>query len=89
MISALASPSALLRLAFIVRARALRSLFAVALGIGAAVFRATRCWCRPCCVLFRVRPGHELCRVMSALLRAFQCCVLRPVVLSVAFLLAA
>jgi hypothetical protein len=36
------------------------------------------------CVLFVFRPGHELCRVMSALLRALQCCVLRPVVLPVA-----
>jgi hypothetical protein len=35
-----------------------------------------------CCFVFR--PGHELCRVMSALLRALQCCVLRPVVLPVA-----
>ena len=33
---------------------------------------------------FVFRPGHELCRVMSALLRAWQCCVLRPVVLPVA-----
>ena len=35
-----------------------------------------------CCFVFR--PGHELCRVMSAPLRALQCCVLRPVVLPVA-----
>jgi hypothetical protein len=35
-----------------------------------------------CCFVFR--SGHELCRVMSALLRALQCCVLRPVVLPVA-----
>jgi hypothetical protein len=35
-----------------------------------------------CCFVFR--PGHELCRVMSALLRALQCCVLRPVMLPVA-----
>jgi len=62
----------------------------ISLGIGAAVFRATRCWhtllvCAVrvvCCFVFR--PGHELCRVMSALLRALQCCVLRPVVLPVA-----
>ena len=35
-----------------------------------------------CCFVFR--PRHDLCRVMSALLRALQCCVLRPVVLPVA-----
>ena len=75
---------ALLRLLLCVHVLCAFSLFAVSLGIGAAVFRATR-WCAVrvvCCFLFR--PGHELCRVMSALLRALPCCVLRPVVLPVA-----
>ena len=34
-----------------------------------------------CCFVFC--PGHELCRVMSALLHALQCCVLQPFVLPV------
>ena len=56
--------------------------------------RLTRYWCcrvpryslLVCAVrvLFRVPPWTELCRVMSALLRALQFGVLRPVVLPVA-----
>ena len=61
-----------------------------------AFVEALFCWAGasqlPCSALlvagvvycFVFRPGHELCRVMSALLRAWQCCVLRPVVLPVA-----
>jgi hypothetical protein len=84
-------------LSFVVHSRGsflLRCAFARLFFAGPV--RLTRYWCCRvprysllvcavrvvCCFVFR--PGHELCRVMSALLRALQCCVLRPVVLPVA-----